>query len=561
MREPLDIEEASAARHPFELVVERLRLLGGVVSFTSDVQVRATCPAHADGRPSLAVKRCEDRVLLKCHGGCSLSSILGSLGLRKADLFVGERSSSVRRQVVDVYEYLDNAGTLVARKKRSTTKQFWWERPDPTARGGWRSGLGGLGLPGLYRRSELTGASRVFVVEGEKAADRLRSLGLVATCGPAGAGTWRTAWSEALLAGAPAGEFVVLADNDRAGRLHAERVAADLTAVHAQQGPGELRLKVVALPALPPGGDVVDWLEAGHARQHLLDIVAVAPSWSPEAVAQRQVERRREQAKLRMQRHRARLRGTEAPRPTPLVDGDAMALAAVISLLESGQQRSARAVKKALVGTVPRAAIERALQRGVQAGVLATEPTGLCRAISYRVCSDIRGVTVAGTPCAGVRAPHGTPTLDVARIEGPETVSQCDVTPFAVTQCERASIPLQETLPNSRHTSVTNVGTPAGHAGQSQTEILNRFDVLRPTALAGSDTAESSGGIEGQPSVPTEQVGAVESGACCGRAGAELRCKLCQWSPTYDPWLRERREQRGASDPAKQPLLFSGSWA
>ncbi len=530
MREPLDIEEASAARHPFDLVVERLRLLGGVVTSTSDVQVRATCPAHADGRPSLAVKRCDDRALLKCHAGCTLSSILGSLGLRKADLFTGERSSRVRRQVVAVYEYLDDSGALVARKKRSATKLFWWERPDPTARGGWRSGLGGLGLPGLYRRSELAGAPRVFVVEGEKAADRLRELGLVATCGPAGAGTWRTAWSEALLAAVPAGEVVVLSDNDRAGRLHAERVVADLAGVH--QGPDEsaLQVKVVALPGLPPGGDVVDWLEAGHAGPHLLDIVAMTPSWSPEAVAQRGAERRREQAKLRMQRHRAKLRGNDGPRPNPAPDSDTMALAAVVSLLQSGQRGSARAVKTALAGTLPRAVVERALQRGLQSGVLVSEPTGFCRAMAYRLGTDIRSVTPAGTPLTGVPAALAVPKRATERIEGQKSVSHCPVTPFAVTQCERASTTLQETLENNRHTTVTEVGTLTTNTGRLPA-APSRIDGQRD-AVARPMVVEASG-VHDEPSKPVERRTAVERAKCCGRAGAELRCKLCRWSPTY----------------------------
>jgi hypothetical protein len=340
MGDPLNAEGVSVTRHPFDLVVERLLLLGGVITFTSDVQVRAACPAHADRRPSLAVKRCEDRVLLMCHKGCTLDSMLRRLELCRADLFVGRRSLTTLRQVVATYDYLDSSGTLLARKKRSALKSFWWEQPDATARGGWRNGLGGGGLPGLYRRPELEGASRVFIVEGEKAVDRLRGLGLVATCGPAGASTWKTAWSIDLLLAVPAAEMVVLADNDRPGQRHAARVACDLVGVR-----GELQLKVTQLPGLPAGGDVVDWLEAGHSAQDLLEIVAMTPPWSAGASAQQRKVRRAAQAKLRMQRYRARRRGDARRGPGQAPDADANALAAVVALLKHGQRGSGRAVK------------------------------------------------------------------------------------------------------------------------------------------------------------------------------------------------------------------------
>lgn len=47
----------------------------------------ACCPSHDDKSPSLAVKSLDDgRVLLHCFGGCSVESIVESLGLRLADL-------------------------------------------------------------------------------------------------------------------------------------------------------------------------------------------------------------------------------------------------------------------------------------------------------------------------------------------------------------------------------------------------------------------------------------------------------------------------------------------
>lgn len=48
----------------------------------------ACCPAHQDKSPSLAVRETKDgRILLHCFGGCSIDSIVSSLGVQMTDLF------------------------------------------------------------------------------------------------------------------------------------------------------------------------------------------------------------------------------------------------------------------------------------------------------------------------------------------------------------------------------------------------------------------------------------------------------------------------------------------
>lgn len=47
----------------------------------------ACCPAHADKRPSLAVKLTDDdKILLKCWAGCDVESIVSAIGLTLSDL-------------------------------------------------------------------------------------------------------------------------------------------------------------------------------------------------------------------------------------------------------------------------------------------------------------------------------------------------------------------------------------------------------------------------------------------------------------------------------------------
>lgn len=47
----------------------------------------ARCPAHDDGRPSLAVKEGSEAVLVKCWAGCSVDDVCRSLGLHVKNLF------------------------------------------------------------------------------------------------------------------------------------------------------------------------------------------------------------------------------------------------------------------------------------------------------------------------------------------------------------------------------------------------------------------------------------------------------------------------------------------
>ena len=108
----------------------------------------------------------------------------------------------------------------------------------------------------LYKLPGLVATPRdipVYIVEGEKDADRLWSLGLPATTNPGGAGKWLPEFNESLR-GRPVG---ILPDNDEAGRRHAQKVAESLCNVAAC-------VKIVELPGLPHKGDVSDWLDAGH---------------------------------------------------------------------------------------------------------------------------------------------------------------------------------------------------------------------------------------------------------------------------------------------------------
>jgi len=101
----------------------------------------------------------------------------------------------------------------------------------------------------------------------------LRDLGLVATTSAHGAlSAGRTDWRP--LAGK---DVVHLPDNDRDGERYLVDVASALA--------GAARVRPVRLNGLPPGGDIVDWLAAGHGAQELLALADAAKPLDPPAPA------------------------------------------------------------------------------------------------------------------------------------------------------------------------------------------------------------------------------------------------------------------------------------
>ena len=124
----------------------------------------------------------------------------------------------------------------------------------PVLRSGDRWLIGGMPEPRpLYRLPELADADRVYVTEGEKAADAVRSLGLAATTSAHGSkSAAKTNWSP--LAGK---ESVVLPDNDEAGESYANTVREILSKLSPMPD-----IKVVVLTGLPEHGDIVDWINA-----------------------------------------------------------------------------------------------------------------------------------------------------------------------------------------------------------------------------------------------------------------------------------------------------------
>jgi Toprim-like len=233
------------------------------------------CRAHGDTKASLSVNEGRDgRILLKCQAGCTTERVVAALGLQMRDLFPSINGTQ-KAPIVATYYFRDVSGEVRYRKQRSAEKEFWFERPD--GQGGWTKDIKGVERV-VYRVNELQGRTHIFIVEGEKDADRLWSLGLAATTNDAGASKngQRPKWTDALtrqLKAAGVVSALLLPDNDDAGRAHMRAVAASLHTAG-------IEVRIVELPDLPSnGGDVSDYLDAGH--QDLLDRCDAAPIYTP----------------------------------------------------------------------------------------------------------------------------------------------------------------------------------------------------------------------------------------------------------------------------------------
>jgi hypothetical protein len=183
---------------------------------------------------------------------------------------------------IATYDYRDKDGTLLYQNVRYEPKTFRQRRPD--GNDGWiydldgtgeRKGLDGLkGRRVLYRLQEILQYpdGTVFVCEGEKDTNRVAGLGHCAITVASGK------WTDECVQALSGRDILILEDNDDAGRKKALHAA---TLLH----PVAKSVRIVRLPGLSEGGDVSDWLDAGHKSEELVDFSLDTPIWTPDASA------------------------------------------------------------------------------------------------------------------------------------------------------------------------------------------------------------------------------------------------------------------------------------
>lgn len=230
---------------------------------------------------------------LRCYGflgadgdwaHCTREESAGGLSLTKAETYAHRLEGACRcgvthgeaavvdmggREIISRIDYDYENGVRVTRTDFSDGKKEFYQAH--LIEGRYIKGSGPSPRT-LYRAPELRAADRqafVFIVEGEKCVDTLRLHGLVATTTIGGAGQFdRSAASAVELL---RGRHVVLCpDNDDPGR----RYCADVTKAIR---PVARTYRVLELPGLEEGGDVVDWLRQGGTPEDLIRRAEATP--------------------------------------------------------------------------------------------------------------------------------------------------------------------------------------------------------------------------------------------------------------------------------------------
>lgn len=253
---------------------------------------KAKCPSHDDNEASLSIGTGDDgKLLLSCKAnkGCTFESILESVGLTSRDLKKSGLSPSdpprpknkpdtrscfssaesainrARKMMVDKgysltgkYEYQNAKGETVFIQLRfdsmeNGSKQF---RPVhfESHKGKWFL-QGHKGDRPLYNLPQLAKAKKIVVVEGEKAADALNRIGIVATTSSNGSKSpGKTDWSPLLEK-----EIYVWPDNDEPGERYATAIMSIISDKSTKISFG---FHVVKDENRPSGYDAADMVEA-----------------------------------------------------------------------------------------------------------------------------------------------------------------------------------------------------------------------------------------------------------------------------------------------------------
>jgi len=190
------------------------------------------------------------------------------------------RSNGAGGNFAATYDY---PGFQKVRYPKGHTPRFRIRHQDGS---GWKWGAGGADTTVLYHKDKVDEAiatgHTILVVEGEKDVDRLWSIGIPATCNAHGAADptknqnpkWKGEHSEQLRGA----DIIVIPDHDNAGYAHADATCS------ASFGVCKTVRRLVLRdhwPNCPKGGDVSDFLDAGHTREQLDKLIEQAKTYTP----------------------------------------------------------------------------------------------------------------------------------------------------------------------------------------------------------------------------------------------------------------------------------------
>lgn len=181
---------------------------------------------------------------------------------------------SVGRVQEAVYEYRDAGGVLkygVFRYRNPNGTKSFTQHPWTGDRGwGYGSGCMDGVEPIPYRVADLSDNpyGGVYVVEGERDVDRLKSHGFIATTSHGGASNVEKTWGNPRFVEWFKGRHVILIpDNDDVGRQFMNEVGKSLSGIAES-------IRILELPGVPLKGDISDWLDMGNSGEDLERLLA-----------------------------------------------------------------------------------------------------------------------------------------------------------------------------------------------------------------------------------------------------------------------------------------------
>ena len=246
-------------------------------------------PGHGQGNgdknPSLSITESEGKVLFHCHGGCDQRDVFDAVRERNLLPTTPKReeiSFTKHQDKVLEHEWLyrtEDGDTLFTKRRYKTNdakgKTYSIHRVD--ANGKRIAGLKDTRIV-PYNLPELLNAKAagraIYLVEGEKAADALVSIGATATTSHTGAGSWPTEITQ-YFSGA---NVVVIPDNDEPGFSYAKRAIAHLLPVAKS-------VRYLDLELMMPGDDAYEWVHhAKGTRKELAELAKKAEVITNQAV-------------------------------------------------------------------------------------------------------------------------------------------------------------------------------------------------------------------------------------------------------------------------------------
>jgi len=257
-------------------------------------EMLACCPFHDDANPSLSVnvknglwhcfsckiggdvfdfyKRIHNVGFAKACEGLAAQIVCSDGQRGEKDKQTVEVANATDENCTAQYDYLDTDGRCVYSVLRfeetgkKKTFRMWHKH---TETGEWIQKVKGIKrIP--YQLPEIIRAETVYIVEGEKDVEALRSIGFTATTSPQGVGSW----SEEFSVYFTGKRVIIIPDNDEQGRKHAQDIFKKLL-------PHTAGIRVVELPNLPEKGDVSDWINAGGTPEELHRIVLMVSEDTP----------------------------------------------------------------------------------------------------------------------------------------------------------------------------------------------------------------------------------------------------------------------------------------